>query len=189
MKTLLTSLTLMALLGCGTKCPEPYYDGSASDEAWRTMQDGEARATVDDSKAVKLFFPLEGAQLSGGGAAVTFKWSSPLTAARERSAPTPMHASTLSRLGELFYSSAWAHLPPVTGAIHWLQLTAPKQTCRMEVLTTRNEWIPNEAAWAQLKTFTAGPVSLDVFSAYLQETRISEGEYHLSKPVGFSIGQ
>jgi hypothetical protein len=93
----------------------------------------------------------------------------------------------LARASELLYSSAWAHLPPVTGPIHWLRLTSSTQACPLEVLTTRSEWTPNEAAWATLKTFTTGTVKLDAFSAYLQDNRISEGEYHFSKPLSLTI--
>ena len=50
--------------GCGSPCPEPYYDGAASDEAWRTMQDGEAKVTANDAKAVTLSFPVEGEKIS-----------------------------------------------------------------------------------------------------------------------------
>ena len=93
----------------------------------------------------------------------------------------------LSRLSQLMYSSAWAHLPPVTGPVHLLRITVPKQTCPIEVLTTRTEWIPSSDAWAQLKDTGAQSLKLDVFSAYLQENRISEGPFHFARPLTFTV--
>ena len=189
---LFLAISALALLlgGCGSPCPEPYYDGAASDEAWRTMQDGEARATVNDAKAVKLSFPVEGEKLSAAGQVPLFKWTTPLMASLTvppRTASSVRPASVLSRVGGWFYSSAWAHLPPVTAPLHLLRIKVPNRACPLEVLTTRTEWTPTTAAWADLKTFTSGTLTLDVFSAYLTENHITEGEFHLSKPVSFTV--
>ena len=176
---------LLILAACGgATCPEPFYDGKGSDESWRTMLDGEARATKDDSKAVTFFLPTEGQQLPKDNPP-TFNWSTPLMASSIRlPACSP---SMLSRLSELVYASAWAHLPPVTGPVHLLRITVPKRTCPIEVLTTRIEWIPSTEAWTQLKGTAGATLSMDVYSAYLQENRISEGPYHLTAPVKFSV--
>jgi hypothetical protein len=181
-------LALMLLSACSsggtTTCPEPFYDGKGSDEAWRTMQDGEARATKDDAKAVTMAYPLEGDTIPRD-AAPRFRWSSPLIAS---GIPLPARTpSMLSRLSQLVYSSAWAHLPPVTGPIHLLRISVPMRACPIEVLTTRVEWTPSDAAWTQLKDTGAKPLTLDVFSAYLQENRISEGPFHLTKTLTFSV--
>ena len=187
MRFLAALLMVAALTGCGGgSCPEPFYDGKASDEAWRTMLDAEARATKDDSKAVTLFLPTEGQQLPKANSP-TFTWSTPLTASRR---PLPSQGpSMLSRLSQLVYASAWAHLPPVTGPIHLLRITVPRRTCPIELVTTRVEWIPNSTAWAQLKDTGGQTLSLDVFSAYLAENRISEGPFHLTQPLTFRVEQ
>ena len=72
-------LLLLAACSGGSTCPEPFYDGKGSDEAWRTMLDGESRATKDDTKAVTFFLPTDGQQLPKDNPP-TFKWSTPLTA-------------------------------------------------------------------------------------------------------------
>lgn len=182
MKLLLCLLTLTAC--SGSTCPEPFYDGKASDEVGRTMRDGEARATKDDGKAVTMFLPIEGQKIPTA-TPPTFKWSSPLSASTTRLPEA--RPSMLSRLGELVYSSAWAHLPPVTGPVHWLRITVPRRTCPIEVVTSRVEWIPSTEGWTQLKDTGGQVLSLDVFSAYLQENRISEGEFHFSRPLTFSL--
>ena len=175
----------LALMACGEPpCPAPFYDGKGTDEAWRTMQDGEARATKDDSKAVTLFFPAEGERVPSA-TVPTFKWTTPLIAASTRLPPRPL--SRLSQLSELVYSSAWAHLPPVTGPLHLLRITVPNQKCPSEVVTTRLEWIPSTEAWAQLKATAGKVLTLDVFSAYLQENRISEGPFRFTQSKTFSV--
>ena len=118
----MTTLVL-ALIGCGSNCPDPFYDGAASDEAWRTMQDAEVRAVANDAKAVHLFFPTEGEKLNGAGAAPTFKWTSPLIASR-LTPPGPRQQSMLSRVSGWIYSTAWAHLPPVTGPVLWAPINS-----------------------------------------------------------------
>lgn len=168
----------------GTPCPEPFYDGKGTDEAWRTMKDGEARATTNDAKAVTMFFPAAGEKISNA-TAPTFKWTTPLSASNLRLAPRP--ASMLSRVSELLYSTAWAHLPPVTGPVHLLRMTVPGRACPIELLTTRVEWIPGGEAWTQLKDTAGKAITLDVFSAYMQETRITEGPFHLTTPLTFSV--
>ena len=183
-KTLLTLLTV-ALAGCGgNTCPEPFYDGKGTDEAWRTMKDAEARAKKDDAKAVTLFRPAAGEQLPAASVP-TFNWSTPLTASAI--ALPAGRPSILSRLGALVYSSAWAHLPPVTGPLHLLRITVPERACPIELVTTRVEWIPSTTAWSQLKDTGNQPLRLDVFSAYLQENRITEGPFHFTTPVTFSV--
>ncbi len=185
MKLLHAFFTLTALAGCGgNKCPEPFFDGKGSDEAWRTMQDAEARAKGDDAKAVTLFFPVDAQKIS---TAMTpkFHWSTPLTAS---AAPRPDRTrSTFSRLSAQLYGSAWAHLPPVTGPVHLLRITAPGRSCPIEVLTTLREWTPSTAAWSQLQETMGQTLTFDVFSAYLQENRISEGPFHFMTPKTFSV--
>ena len=193
MKSLLALVCAAVLAGCGGKCPPPYYDGAGSDEAWRTMQDGEAHARADDANAVHLFFPTEAVVISATGTPPTFNWTTPLTASRETlprgDAIASRESSWSSSVGGWIYGSAWAHLPPITGPTHFLRITVPRQTCPLEVLTTRTEWTPNEAAWAALKTFTTGTLTFDVFSAYLQENRITEGPYHFTRPLSFTVAK
>ena len=187
------AVLVFALAGCGSPCPQPFFDGDGNDEAWRTMLDGEARARADDSKAIQVFFPADGAVISASGAPPKFYWTTPLSASRDPAAPRGILAnrspSWLSRAGGWVYSSAWAHRPPVTGPVHFLRIAVPNRACPLEVLTTRNEWTPNEAAWALLKTFTTRTLTFDSFSAYLQENRITEGPFHFSKPLNLTVAK
>jgi hypothetical protein len=171
------------LAACGATCPEPQYDGKASDEAYKTLVDGEARATVDDAKAATL-------QLTDGmsfpaATVPTFYWTSSLTAS---AAPPPVKPAPAPWYRDLFISSAWAHLPPVTGAIFWLKITVPGQQCPVELLSTRTQWTPTAEVWATLSKGT-GARKIDSRSAYLIENRISEGEFKPSSAVTFTVSQ
>lgn len=183
---LLASSLLLTACSGGSPCPEPLYDGKASDEAWRTMLDGESRATKNDAKVVTFSLPTEGMQLPNAMPA-TFKWTTPLTASLTPAPAGPSRrASMLSRLGELVYSSAWAHLPPVTGPLHLIRITGvPNRTCPVEVVTTKTEWTPSAETWTLLKG--GATLKMDVFSAYLQENRIAEGPYHFTNLQTFSV--
>ena len=186
MRTLISGVWILAV-ACspGTTCPEPTYGGKGSDEAWRSMQDAQARAKKDDAKAITLFAPTAGAKLDAA-APPKFVWTSPLMAS---AAPlTPAKRGVLAMASDLVYSSAWAHLPPVTGPVHWLKISLPNKTCGVELVTTLTEWTPSTEAWAALKDTKGATLSMDVFSAYLQDNRISEGPYQLTKPVTFSVG-
>lgn len=176
------------LVGCGGKtCPEPYYDGVAHDEALRAMVDAASRAVADELKAAKFSFPTDGEKLNAAGAAPTFTWTSTLVASGAR--PSPQRRSSLARIGEWLYPSAWAHGPPVTGQAHYLRITVPNRMCPLEVITTKTTWIPSDAAWNELKTFTSGTLTLDAFSAYLTNNRITEGPYRLSKPLSITVAK
>lgn len=184
MRALVAAALLLAACSPGATCPEPYYDGKGSDEAWRALQDGESRAKTDDAKAVAFSVPAVGMKLPTD-VAPKFVWTSALMAGAPLPPPT---RGMLAVVSDLVYSSAWAHLPPVTGPAHWFRITVPNKTCGIELMTTRSEWTPSAEAWAALKDTKGATLSMDVFSAYLQDNRISEGPYHLTKPVTFSVG-
>src|SRR5438105_860664 len=122
----------VAVVGCacGSKCSDPQYEGKASDEAYLTMQDGEARATADAMKAPQL-------QLTDGTAlpaspVPTFRWTSTLTAS---ALPRPRVVPERPWWRGLIYAEASAHLPPVTGSIFWFKIAVPGELCPVELLS------------------------------------------------------
>jgi hypothetical protein len=90
MMRLLTSTLALLACGCGNKCPEPQYEGKASDEAYLTMVDAEQRATADGMKAAQLQL-ADGAVLPSD-TLPTFTWTSTLASASPRFlGPPPRH--------------------------------------------------------------------------------------------------
>lgn len=181
-RALLVTVSL-ALAACQPKCPEPQYEGKASDEAWLTMIDGEDRATADAMKGPQLG-TADGAALPASPAP-TFQWSSTLISSAPRRVPAPSPRPSHPLRG-LFISEAWAHLPPVTGAIFWFKIAVPGEACPVEVLSTRTEYTPTEGIWATLKKGT-GPRTITGISAYLTDNRITEGPFKMPSPVTFTV--
>src|SRR5688572_17224604 len=175
----------MLLAACPGKCPEPQYEGKASDEAWFSLIDGEASATADAMKAPVLDV-ADGAQLPSMPIN-TFRWTSTLMVSAPKApvyAPTrPLPERQWWR--ELLIGEAWAHLPPVTGVIYWFKFTVPGEQCPVELVSTRTEWTPTPEIWTKL-TSGSGPRTVNAQSAYLTENRITEGPFKLPAPSSFT---
>lgn len=176
-----------------TDCGEPLYAGKATDEAWRAMVDVKQRPT-DSSRAVTLLSPTEGQQYAADATPPTFEWSSPLRASLVRpqqgalalqAAPRPSRSFT-AWLGDLLLPSAQAHLPPFTGDLYWVEISAPGGTCPVvQVLTSDLSWQPDTNTWAELGKHAGEPLSVQVMSAYLVQNRVTEGPYRLETPRTF----
>jgi hypothetical protein len=180
----LIAVVVPTLFACPSRCPDPQYEGKASDEAYLTMVDAESRATADAMMAPQL-------QLTDGmqfpmNPVPTWFWTSTLTASVDRPLPQPAPQHRPWYRG-LILSEAWAHLPPVTGAIFWFKIAVPGQQCPVELLSTRNEWTPTTDIWTTLSKGT-GARTITAQSAYLTENRITEGPYKMPSPVTFTVG-
>lgn len=156
-------------------CGEPSYGGEASDEAWYAMIDGYRLATTGGD-ANTFAVPTEGEILTGE-TPPALTWSSPLGL----SCPLfcnpggfMLPLSTEDR-GLVFAPAARAHLPPVTGAIHYLEVFVPGRECPITTITTLEDWRPTLAEWAELRN--KGQLRLVSTSAYLEKNRIAEGPY------------
>lgn len=199
-KPLLWSACASALLltsACGkdepqpSACGEPLYGGSATDEAWMTMVDA-LQKSADASKAVTLVSPSEAQTFAADATPPRFSWTSPLASAVELNAPSryaqahPRRApGPLAWLGELLVPTAHAHLPPVTGDIHLVQVTVPGRECPIEVLTTDLEWQVDAASWQAMGEAAGQDLTVQVTSAYLKDNRMTEGPFRLATPRTF----
>lgn len=175
------ALLLWLLTACPGKCPEPQYEGKATDEAYLSMVDAESRATADAMKAPQLQV-TEGMQFPSSPVP-TFRWTSTLTAS---ATPPPRAAPSSPWYRELLYGSAWAHLPPVTGSVFWFKIAVPGELCPVELLSTRTEWTPTAEIWTKLGK-GSGPRTVTAQSAYLTENRITEGPFKMPSAITFSV--
>lgn len=171
-------------LACGGKCPEPQYEGKASDEAHLTMVDAESRATADAMKAPVLT-TTDGAQLPGDPAP-TFRWSSSIASLSPRGGEGRGEGRPAPWWRGLLISEAAAHLPPITGVVYWLKFSVPGEKCPVELVTTGTEWTPAAAVWATLKK-GSGARSITGQAAYLTENRITEGPFKMPAAVTFTV--
>jgi hypothetical protein len=192
---LLLAALVFALAGCGDDedggCPEPVYDGDASDEAWRTMVDGDDLAEVGDANAPVLTTPAEDADVSAVDDGLTISWDSAIARVQPPAdrgmSPPPAAPGWFDDVRELFEGTAWAHLPPVTGDIYWVRIRVPGRECVVEGLTTELSWEVTGAAWDAVRAATGQSVTIDVTSAYLTENRITEGPYRAAEPRAVTI--
>jgi hypothetical protein len=182
---------LVALVSCSGSsdpCGEPLYEGGATDEAWRTMVDGEQRAEVNATKAPTFATPSQGQVFDKSDPAPRFSWASPLAKgpapqSHRRDAQHPF----LERILSFFVSTAHAHAPPVTGDVYYLQIDIPGQSCPLRVLTTQLEWQVDDESWDLLKAAAGKTLSVRILSAYLTENRITEGPYQPPAATTFQV--
>ena len=187
---------MLSATACGpTQCPEPFYGGNATDEVWVVLSDAKGRANLDDAQSLQVKSPARDATISAAGTKPDFTWSSSLSASREP-VPAglwskPAYAQATSRIATWLSDTLLAHEAPVTGAMHWLRFTTLQSSCpAVEVVTSTNQWTPNDTAWAQLKTAATGKtVTIEAISAYVTENRITEGPFRPTHCVSFTLGQ
>lgn len=171
-------------------CGEPAYGGAASDEAWLSIVDAEKNTQADDAHAATIMAPAEG-QVLPATSPPTFAWTSPLSAARlpdgkasgAHARPTPWWR----RARSLFVGTAHAHLPPVTGTVHYLKIAIPGAACPVRAFTTLSSWTPDAAAWSKLTAAAGQTLTLEIVSAYLRDNRVTEGPYRPTAPRSFQI--
>ncbi len=157
-------LFVMALVGCSGSddpCGEPAYGGDATDEAWRTMVDGEARVMTGHAEAPTIVEPTGGQTISAGAGPMLISWTSPI-------AKVP-------------------HLPPVTSDVYLVHITVPGRECPIALLTTEEEWRLDASSWDLMRS-AGGNLSIEITAAYLAENRITEGPYRPAAPTTFTIG-
>jgi hypothetical protein len=194
-------LSLLLASACSSNpvdpCGEPYYGGRASDEAWRSMLDGERLTTVNDAQSPTFTQPSEGQTYSASGTLPRFEWTPPVRTTRR--APRAASARALAsghrapprslwqRVKELFVGTAWAHLPPVTGDVYFLRFRVAGRTCPVSLLTTETFWQVPDDAWTALGGGGAEPVRIEITRAYLRDNRITEGPFRPSQERSFRI--
>jgi hypothetical protein len=175
-----------------TDCGEPLYAGKSTDEAWRALVDVKQRP-IDSSRAVTLLSPTEGEAYPASANPPTWEWTSPLRASLQRpgqgmlaleAAPRPSRSFT-AWLGDLLLPTAHAHLPPYTGDLYWLEISAGGECPVAQVLTSELSWQMDATTWAELGKHAGKDLTVQVMSAYLVQNRVTEGPFRLAAPRTF----
>ncbi len=173
-------------------CGEPIYAGRSTDEAWRALVDVKQQP-LDSSRAVELLSPTENQQYLPDDNPPLWEWNSPLRASLQRTgqgmlalqaAPRPSRSFT-AWLGELLVPTAHAHLPPYTGDIYWLEISAGGKCPVAQVLTSELSWQMDGTTWAELGKHAGKDLTVQVMSAYLVQNRVTEGPFRLAEPRTF----
>jgi hypothetical protein len=172
-------------MGCSAdaSCPEPTYLDDASDEAYLALVDARDRVVANDGQAAQWDVPLEGASLLVDGAAPTLSWTSPLVAGVEPRVRGVRFAKPwLDGWFELVVPMAKAHLPPITGDVHWVEVRAVGASAACPLvhgLTTTTSWSTAGEVWNAWRA-VPGSYELSIVSAYLEDNRVTEGPFQSS---------
>lgn len=173
-------------------CGEPLYAGRSTDEAWRALVDVKPRP-IDSSRAVNLVSPSAGEVYPASATPPTWEWTSPLRASLQRPAEGMLALKAAPRpsrsfgawLGELILPTAHAHLPPYTGDLYWVEISAGGECPVVQVLTSELSWQMDDTSWAELGKHTGKDLTVQVMSAYLVQNRVTEGPFRLAEPRTF----
>lgn len=178
---------VLLALGCSDEkkqeCNRVLEGGHATEGAWIEMLDGAEDAIVGDPNASVITSPTEGQVLPAAEPAPLFAWTSSIATLPR----PPRGAPILESIGSLFEGTAWAHEHPVTGAVYHLKITIPGRDCELEVITTETQWQVDDESWSAMKA-ASGELTLQITSAYMQETRITEAPHRPAQPRSFRVG-
>ncbi|HEX5749873.1 MAG TPA: hypothetical protein VFZ09_26820 [Archangium sp.] len=178
--------------GTATDCGEPLYAGKSTDEAWRALVDVKQRP-LDASRAVNLLSPSPGEVYPADATPPTWEWTSPLRASLRRPGPGMLALESAPRpsrsfgawLGDLLLPTAHAHLPPYTGDLYWVEISAGGECPVAQVVTSELSWQLDTATWEALGKHAGKDLTVQVMSAYLVQNRVTEGPYRLAEPRTF----
>ena len=189
-----TVAVFVAACGPGTTspngaCSEPEYLGAATDEVLIALIDGKNHLQPADDRTPTLTNPTPSAVLPNVDTAPTITWSDSLVLHDVPAAPHTLPPrvlrpwSPLDVVTPLFIPTAHAHLPPVTGPAYWVEILAPGVACPIaSALTSTTSWTLDADVWAAVRTHKGEALTVRFTSAYLVETRISEGAYQSTVP-------
>lgn len=207
MTTVRWKLAVLLVLGAAAACGSPkkandpcldestIYEGLATDEVCLVLLDSADTATIGGVDAPALVVPTDGQTFAVTSSAITFSFTSPVdsdgnTARLEAPAP---RASRWQRWRDSLspVSTAWAHEPPVTGAIHMLRITGAAGREEGILLFTSKLQVTIAGDALARVLATAGPMEVELYSAYLTENRIlnpaSDGVFRAAEDRTFSI--
>ncbi len=181
--------------GCGAdateaqSCSEPRYDGAATDEAFRALDDEEPKIPGRPALAPEITRPTEGQEIAATDFAPRIEWTSALgqtalTKPRQRRGTT---RTVEMASGSLFFSRAQAHGLKVNGPFFRLKITIPGQACPVTVATTETYWQMDGASWTLIRKAVGQTISLAISGAYLTDDEVTEGPYLSAKPRSFRI--
>jgi hypothetical protein len=173
--------------GVGSAAREPdEYTGCASDEHWRTFDDQEPHAIVDDTKAPVFTNPADGATLPATPVPV-FAWN-----------PDPNDPG--SNDGDVMHDGPGCnmccpeynigalttlHLPPISGSVYDLQFFSGGDMVH-RVVSTLQEWGPKADTWT---SFRGKTITLKIYKAALLFNDVKEGPYVGTRPLTFTVGR
>jgi len=188
MKTLiLLALCASACGPAGTTGREPdEYTGCASDEHWRTFDDQEPTATVDDTQAPPLTAPAAGATLPAASAPM-LTWRQSMSDSGQPDGDVPhVIGPGCDNCCPQYNTGAITtlHLPASSGNLYDLQFTIDGQIAH-RVLTSLQAWKPKDETWAGWRGKT---VTLEIWRMSVLRNDPKAGPFVATTPFTFTVG-
>lgn len=174
------------------------YAGKATDEVCMTLLDAEDNGSVLVGNVNDSVFlvPTNGQGFASSVPGLTFTWTSSIDADGDTArapAVRPRGTSLAVELVKLLnpVTVAWAHLPPVTGAVHMVRLKGVAgRSSPIIHFTTFLHWTLTAEDLAEVKATTT-PMQIEITSAYVTENRIlnpaNDGPFRPAADTSFSI--
>lgn len=179
------------------------YEGYATDESCKAMLDAEDAGQVQVGTADAPTVATIGSNgaISSTASTLTISWSSPIDLDGNTFLFTPrphrlarvahrdLGREILSLLAP--ESVAWAHLPPVTGALHMVRIKGiAGQSDPKLLFTTRLSIALSSSSLAPILATTT-PMQVEVTDAYLTENRIdtpaTDGPFRAATDTSFHV--
>lgn len=176
----------VCLAGCGhpvgTGREPDEYTGCATDEHWRTFDDQEPTAMVDDSQAPPITAPTSGATLTAPPM-ITWKQSMADVGAPDGDVPH-VNGPGCDNCCPQYNTGAITtlHLPAISGNSYDLQFLVAGEVVH-RVLTTLQAWKPSDANWAK---FNGQNVTLKIWRMSLLRNDPKAGPFIATKPFTFT---
>lgn len=185
-----TALFAFAIAGCpesndGKSGPchvdRVRYEGYATDETCVTLVDAERAGAITPgtANAPVLVTPTNGGVIASSSSSITITWDTPLDldVIDARRAPTKPATSSLATrtLRSLWpISVAWAHEPPVTGAIHRLRFVGIGGSDEpVDIVTSKLTFTFDDELEADLLA-SDGAVTIELVSMYVTNNLIND---------------
>jgi hypothetical protein len=183
------ALLLLVFGGCGggiTHRLVDEYTGCGGDEQYRLLEDAEATATVDDTRAPQMTQPTPGSSVPFSPKVIV-KWN------QDPSDPGKPDGDVLyiDGPGCMACCPQWnmgaltaLHLPPESGNIYDVHFTVDGNYV-WRLVTTMQEWTPTDDLWAKWK---GKSVSLKIWRMAIITNNPKEGPLVAAQPYSFSVG-
>ena len=186
----LTSIALLAAACTGSKKSETtdprcadtvvVYEGAATDETCKTILEAEDAGLVTTGGTFAPTITLGSGALASASTSFHITWNSPIDLDGDAFlyVPAKRHAPKKVELaGEMLkllspVSVAFAHEPPVTGAVHMLRIKGIGGSDTQLLFTTKLQTMITGSNLAAILA-TATPMQLELTDTYLTENRIA----------------
>jgi hypothetical protein len=178
-------LVLLFAASCDSPTITPEQTGCGTDENWRTFDDTEPNATVDDTQAPVLTQPSTDSTIPFAPKPV-FAWKQSANTVGQPDGDVLHDGPSCNDCCPQYNTGALTtlHEPPISGDVYDLQFFDGGKLI-YRVITTLQEWTAPDDTWSSWRGKT---LTLKIYRAALLENDVKEGPFVASQPTTLQIG-